>query len=106
MATSRLDDEFHQEMEDIYCVAASLDYRPVYFLRLVKEHGGVAAAKRLLSASEAQSGLTKLWELERLDISMEALVVRERWRSLFSDAERQVARKRLKSFGYVPTSGQ
>ena len=99
-----LEDEFHQKMEDIYHVAASLGYRPTYFLRMIHEHGGVAAAKRLLYASEAQSGLTKLWELKRLDISMEALVLHERWNPLFSNAERQKARERLNAFGYDPSA--
>ena len=72
---------------------------------MVDEHGGVAAAKRLLSGTVAQSGLTTLWEHGRLDISMEALVVRERWIPLFSDAERQAARDRLSAYGYDPDSG-
>ena len=72
---------------------------------MVHEHGGVAAAKRLLSGPVAQSGLTTLWELGRLDISMEALVVQERWQPLFSDAERQAARDRLSAYGYDPASG-
>ena len=92
-------------MLNIYDAAAKLGYRPTYFLRMVNEHGGVAAAKRLLSAPEAQSGLTTLWELGRLDISMEALVVQERWQPLFSDAERQAARDRLSAYGYDPASG-
>ena len=100
-----LEKEFHREMEAIYHVAATLDYRPTYFLRMVQQHGGVAAAKQLLNAPVAQSGLTKLWERERLDISMEALVVQERWKPLFSDAERQTARERLQAFGYHPSTG-
>ena len=91
-------------MEDIYQIAASLGYRPTYFLRMVQEHGGVAAAIQLLSAPKAQSGLIKLWERERLDASMEALVVQERWKPLFSDAERQTARERLQAFGYDPST--
>lgn len=97
-----LENEFHREMEGIYHVAASLGYRPTYFLQMVQQHGGVSAVKQLLNAPEAQSGLTKLWELGRLDISMEALVVQERWIPLFGDAERQAAWERLQAFGYDP----
>ena len=49
-------------------VAASNVYRPTYFLRMVQQHGGDAAAEQLLKAPEAQSGMTNLWELGRLDI--------------------------------------
>ena len=83
-----LEGKFHREMEAIYHVASSLGYQAAYFLQMVHQHGGVVAAKRLLSTPEAQSGLTRLWELGRLDISMEALVVQERWKPLLSDAER------------------
>ena len=106
MRSMDLADEFHREMDSIYCVAASLGYRPSYFLQIVQQYGGVETAKRLLNVSEAQSGLTKLWELGRLDISMEALVVQEQWKPLFSDAERQVARERLIALDYDPAPGQ
>ena len=92
-------------MLNIHDAAADLGYRPTRFLQMVHEHGGVAAAKRLLSRPVAQSGLATLWELGRLDISMEALVVQERWQPLFSDAERQAARDRLSAYGYDPSSG-
>lgn len=105
MSAMSLEHEFHREMEDIYHVAASLGYRPSHFLQMVHQHGGVVAAKRLLSAREAQVGLTRLWELERLDISMEALVLQERWQTLFSDADRQTASERLQAFGYDPSTG-
>ena len=92
-------------MRNIYQAAAELDYRPIRFRQMVQQHGGVAAAKRLLSGPVAQSGLTTLWELGRLDISMEALVVQERWKPLFSDGEHQPARDRLRAFGHDPASG-
>ena len=103
--TASLEGEFHRAMLNIYQAAADLGYRPTRFRQTVHEHGGVGAAKRLLNGPVAQSGLTTLWELGRLDISMEALVVRERWKPLFSDEERQAARDRLSAYGYDPDSG-
>jgi hypothetical protein len=105
MTAKGLEGEFHQVMLNIYAAAAELGYRPTDFLRMVREHGGVETARRLLRAAEAQAGLTTLWKLGRLDISMEALVVQERWEPLFSDEERQVARERLKAYGSDPASG-
>ena len=43
-------------MLNIYNAAAKLGYRPTYFLRMVREHGGVAAAKRLLSSPVGAGG--------------------------------------------------
>ncbi len=90
-------------MVNIYHDAAALGYRPTYFLQMVSEHGGVTAAKRLLQATEHQSGLTRLYELGRLDISAEYLVVQDRWKALFSDEERKKARERLLDYGFDPS---
>ena len=100
--TERLEAEFHKAMVNIYYAAARLGYRPTYFLGMVREHGGVTAAKRLLRTTNHQSGLTRLYELGRLDISAEALVLQERWKLLFSERERKTARQRLQDFGYDP----
>ena len=97
---NNLEVDFHEAMVNIYHAAAELGYRPTYFLRMVNEHGGLAAAKRLLSTAESQEGLTKLWELGRLDISVEALVLEERWEILFSNDERRNALERLESYEY------
>lgn len=86
---------FDAAMLDIYHEASHLGYRPTRFLEMVREHGGVEAAHRLLANPEAQLGLTELWLLGRPDISMEHLVVSEEFATLFSDEERRTARERL-----------
>ena len=91
---------FHEAMLGIYHDAAALGYRASYFLRMVQERGGVGAARHLLADTEAQSGLTRLWQLNRLDISVEALVLDDRWRTLFNDEERSIAQERLTAYGY------
>ena len=105
MTARSLEAEFHRAMLNIYDAAAKLGYRPTRFLQMVHELGGVAAARRLLSTPEAPSGLTELWKRGRLDISMEALVVQERWKPLFTDEKRQAARERLTAYGYEPSCG-
>ena len=96
----KLEERFHQEMLDTYNQAAKLGYRATYFLQVAHEHGGVGAAKMLLAKSASASGFERLWELGRLDISVEALVLKPEFMALFSDAERQVARERLAELGY------
>ena len=98
--TEELKAEFHKAMLNTYDVAAKHGYHATYFLRMVSEHGGGGAAKRLLSTPQEQAGLTRLWELKLLHISVEALVLEEPWDKLFSDAERQTALDRLKSYRY------
>src|SRR5437867_13031167 len=38
----------------------------------------------------------------RLDLTLEAFVLRAEWRPLFSEQQLQVARRRLKEHGYAP----
>ncbi len=96
-----LEKEFEAAMLDIYEQAKRYKYYPTYFIRMVHEYGGVGAAKRLLAAPTAQEGLTKLWELKRLDLSMENLVRQDRFHSLFTKEEINIARQRLEDLGFL-----
>lgn len=98
--TANLKAGFHEAMLDTYRRAAEHGYRATYFLQMVYEYGGVRTAKRLLATPEHQSGLTELWQLGLLGISAEALVLQERWETLFTDDERRKACERLKAHGY------
>ena len=93
-----LENTFHQAMIGVYEKAREHEYFTNYFKRMIDEFGGVAAAKRLLAKQEIQEGLMKLWELDLLDQSMEALVIQERFQPLFSEAEIAEARRRLAEF--------
>lgn len=95
-----LDLEFHSRMIDVYEAAREHGYYATYFKRMLDEHGGLETAKRLLAKSDAQTGLMRLWELGLLHASMEAVVIDERFRPLFSEAEVQEARRRLEELGF------
>jgi len=98
---SQLEQQFHKEMIALYHRAvAECDYRPTRFLQMVTERGGLAAAKDLLRASRPAEGLTILWEHGRLDLSVEALICRTPWSTLFTADELAIARKRLQELGY------
>lgn len=92
--------EFHNAMVNVYHVSDRHGYRPTYFLSMVREHGDLEAARRLINSSVLQSGLTRLWELGLLDQSAEALVLQDRWHDLFTEDERRKARERLIAHGY------
>lgn len=104
MPQTDLESRFHHQMLEIYHAASKrCDYRPTRFLRMVKERGGVQAAKALLRSTHYSEGLTTLWQCRCLDISMEALVIREPWRQLFTEDEISVAEKRLIDLGHIPS---
>ncbi len=95
-----LEDEFHRAMVSVYEAAKEHDYYATYFKQMLDTHGGLEAAKRLLAKDEIQTGLMKLWELKLLHHSMEAAVLEERFRSLFTEAELREAWRRLEELGY------
>ena len=87
-------------MVSLYEKAKDLDYFASYFKQMLDRYGGVETAKRLLADSEPQQGLYRLWELDALDISLEATVLQERFRTLFTDDERDEAKRRLADLEY------
>ena len=45
---------------------------PSYFAQMLGEHGAVGAARLLINARTVSDGFTRLWELNRLDLTVEA----------------------------------
>lgn len=94
---------FHTAMLDVYRRARKeAGYTASYFLRLVEDVGGPQAARTLLRAGSVSSGFTALWEKGRLDLSVEAVVLQDRFAGLFTDEELDIARGRLAEYGYQP----
>ncbi|MDR3600473.1 MAG: hypothetical protein P4L49_08355 [Desulfosporosinus sp.] len=92
---------FHDAMIDIYLRAKrECKYTASRFLQMVTEKGGIEAARALIQKDGGTEGFTKLWELRRLDLSVEALVLQEQYRELFTDQERTLCRDRLEKYGY------
>jgi hypothetical protein len=96
-----LEQAFHAAMVEVYQRAKrEAGYHATYFIQMVSESGGLATARYLLHASGVSEGFTALWERRRLDLTVEAVVLQERFAPLFSDEERRIARARLREYGY------
>lgn len=91
--------EFHQEMLAIYYAGLKLKppYRASYFFQMLGEHGGKGTADRLLATSNPSTGFTELVlrGKENLRLSVEYLILREPWRTLFTTKQLAIARRRL-----------
>jgi hypothetical protein len=95
------EERFHHRMRRIYDEAKVLGYSATYFLQMVEQHGGVSAARRLLSTeANVQYGFERLWELGRLDLTMEAPVLEDEFAGLFTERERAIAKGRLEAYGW------
>lgn len=96
--------QFHEKALDVYERGKKLcGYNAVRFLQKVRRDGGVNAAKSWLSPQNINklptAGFMKLVAVGRLDISLEALVLRLPWNQLFTAEELAVARARLAQYG-------
>lgn len=92
---------FHEAMVDIYRRAKSeAGYTATYFLSMVSERGGYETALYLIHTDRPSDGYTALYERGRLDLTVEALVLRPDWDDLFTAEDRDVARKRLINYGF------
>ena len=99
--TNDLEKAFHRAMLDVYLDAKNeAKYNATRFLSMVNELGGLETARVLLRASSVSEGYTALWERERLDLTVEAVILDKRWHPLFTEADRAVAIKRLREYGY------
>lgn len=92
---------FDGEMVDIYRrTGEAFDYWPNYFLRMVRNEGGVVAARKLLGDGKVSEGFLRLVKARRLDLSVEYHVLKPRYALLFTPDERKVARDRLTTYGF------
>ena len=96
-----LETKFNSDMQQIYIRAKKeLKYNASRFLQLVSEKGGLQAAKQLISKDGGTYGFEILWKNKRLDLSVEAHVLKPEYASLFNDEEKDMCRRRLNEFGY------
>ena len=97
--------QFDAAMFDIYRRAKSeAGYSATIFLRMITDRGGLATAKYLINSSNPSDGYTHLHLKNRLDLTVEAMVVKyARWHELFTPDELARARHRLNQFGYSDT---
>jgi len=99
-----LEDEFNARMQKVYLDGKREGrYSAPLFAELLKNHGGLETARRFIHSADYAAGFTKLWERERLDLTVEAVILQEaKWHPLFTAEEIEVCRKRLAGYGYPP----
>jgi hypothetical protein len=104
MNDDNLVESFHLRMRQIHEEAADIGYNASRFIQMVESEGGLLTAKRLLAARGYSEGLTRLWEENRLDISLEATVLQDPWKRLFTYEELEIARQKLTKLGFEPSN--
>lgn len=101
----QIENKFNEDMKNIYFTAKrDIGYIATLFMQLVSQKGGLLAAKQLIAKEGGTYGFEVLWENRRLDLSVEALVLKPEYESLFSDEERKLSKNRLEEYGYDTTA--
>lgn len=95
---------FDAAMMDIYTTAKrEVNYTASIFLQMLYDNRGLDTARTLIYAEHPSEGYTALYELGRLDLTVEALVLQSQWRQLFADEPELLdrARRRLVDYRYA-----
>lgn len=96
-----MEDDFNRDLlRAVEICISHYGYRPSYFLQMLENYGAVGTAVKLVTANKFHEGFTKLWEFGRLDLTVEAIMLRKTHRQLFSEEVLNKASERLKALGY------
>lgn len=91
-----LEAQFDKDMMFIYEEAKRrIGYNATRFLQMIRNKGGVEAAKHLINTAEEPEGFTRLKASHCLDISAEVFALKPEYESLFTEEERKICRERL-----------
>lgn len=91
-------------MVSIYEREKDSGYYATYFKQMLDQYRGVQTAKRLLAKEGVQQGLITLWNLGHLGNSVEAHVIDDKYRPLFTETE--IGEARLEELGYFKGPGK
>ena len=98
---NEMEDDFKRELLRAVDVCINrYRYRPSYFLQMLDNYGAVGTVIKLVTADKFHEGFTKLWEFGRLDLTVEAIMLRSPYRQLFTKEVLDKALERLTALGY------
>lgn len=92
---TELKEKFHAELESTIMELKNLKINCSRLEQMLVERGGYETAKILIGSKEQSSGFTDLLLLGKKQISVEAKVIDERFRDLFTNAEIKICKDRM-----------
>lgn len=90
-----LEIKFAQALLEACAESERIGYAPTEFKAMIITGDAVKVAKALVTSGEIHSGLVKLKDLGRLDLSLEEIMLKPEFASLFSRPELDAAKWRL-----------
>lgn len=93
-----INDDFKAEVESAIRQCCDLGYNPTRFQQMIHDQHPVTVAKRLVTSSEFQHGFKELNKMGRPELTVEGIMVQEKYKSLFTRSEIEAAKWRLASW--------
>ena len=101
MQINNLKNKFNLEVLQSIEESKKIGYVPTRFIQMLQQSGNNAhEVVQQLVLKETTTGLEKLWEKGRLDLSMEAIMIKSEYTELFSEEVLNICRKKLRKYGY------
>lgn len=74
-----------------------------FILDFIENYGAIGACKKLMNTGveRIQNGFIKMWEIKRMDLTFESVIINEKYKYLFDDKTIKIATERLKKFKIV-----
>ena len=94
-------EKFEKKVQASIKEMISLGYKPKILMSMIFETDTITAVKKLLSNTKPAEGFLKLWEMGRLDLSMENIVYSEDWGELFTKKEKKMAKEKLEEYNFI-----
>lgn len=101
---SQENEKFTQYLLAAVQQAVALGYPPHDFRKMLNEKGGFETVKQIVPKRDPSSGFFRLYELDRTNLTCEAIIVETPWRRFFEPDLLAIAEKRLKDFKYSFTA--
>ena len=99
MSTGNLEEMFDSEMWRLYEKQRQVMRDPIRFRGMLVNRAGLATAIQMLDSPTPGDGFMVLFEKGESNLSVEALVLKEPWHTLFTEGQLAVARSRLEGWG-------
>ena len=98
VSLEQLGGEFSDRLREAIVLCRELGYSPSRFEQMLNSSPSAASlAKKLVVSSELQDGLKRIAKLGRLELSMESIMLEEKFKPLFPDQVLEAAKWRLDS---------
>jgi len=97
-----LENELKEDLLKAWEESGKIDKKlqSIFILDFIENYGAIGACKRLMSTGleQIQNGFIKMWELNRIDLTFESIIVKDKYKNLLDDKTINMATERLKKF--------